>query len=74
MPEQNEVIINHNNKWLSIVITQSVCVAIILLSLIAMKYLFSGTFNSVKQWYEINVCNDTDVNEVLGSDGVDNEI
>lgn len=74
MPEQNEKILKPDNKWLNIIITQILCVSIILLSIIIMKYFFKGTFNSVKEWYEINICNDTDVNEVLRSDGEENEI
>ncbi len=74
MENQNETSVTQNNKWLGIVITQVVCVSIILLSLILMKYFWHDTFDSVKKWYEINICNDTDVNEVLQSGGDNDEI
>ncbi len=74
MTEQNEQILKPSSKWLNIIITQIVCVSIILLALLIMKYFFKPTFNSVKEWYEINICNDTDINEVLLSDGDNDEI
>lgn len=74
MENKSEKSLSKDNKWIGIVITQSICILIILISLILMKYFWKDTFSSVKKWYEINICNDTDVNEVLLSNGDNDEI
>lgn len=74
MENKSEKTEPRKNMWIGIVITQSVFIAIILVSLVLMKYFWKDTFNSVKNWYEINICNDTDVNEVLTIGGDNDEI
>ncbi len=74
MENHNQKAVTKNNKWLGIVITQGVCVLIILISLLLMKYFWKDTFASIKNWYHINICNDTDVNEVLFLGGDSNEV
>lgn len=74
MENKSEKTEPRKNMWIGIVITQSVFIAIILISLVLMKYFWKDTFNSVKKWYEINICNDTDVNEVLTIGGDNDEI
>ena len=49
----------------SIIITQAVVTAIIILTVITVKYFFSGCYSEIKQWYTKEICSDTDVNEVL---------
>lgn len=56
-----------------IIITQSICVVIILLTVLVVKYFFKGTYNQVKEWYSQNICVDTDINQVI-SDGETDEI
>ncbi len=58
------------NCYFAIVITQCVCVVILLISLICIKYFFKGTYKQLKVFYEKEICSDTDINEVLS----DNEI
>ena len=70
MENRNENTKHTENKWIGIVITQSVCILIILISLLLIKYFSADTFSSIKKWYENNICNDTDVNEVLLSDEI----
>ena len=74
MENKDENTLSKDNKWTGIVITQGILVAIILISLVLMKYFWKDTFNSVKNWYFINICNDTDVNEVLTLGDDNNEI
>ena len=54
------------------IITQCVCVSIVLLTLLAVKLFFKGTYKDEKLWYEENICVDTDINEVLA--GEDDEV
>ncbi len=51
-----------------LIIAQSICVAIIILSILFTKYLFSGTFEKFSDWYNNNVTVTTDVNEVLSNE------
>ena len=43
--------------------------AVILLSVIAVKYFFKGTYPSLKEWYNTNICAETDVGEVIETAG-----
>lgn len=56
-----------------IIITQSICVVLILLTVLVVKYFFKGTYNQVKEWYSQNICVDTDIEQVI-SDGETDEI
>ena len=55
--------------FFGIIITQMTITVIILLSVLAVKYLFKDTYASLKEWYTLNICAETDINEVL-----DNEV
>lgn len=57
----------------SIIITQSICVVLILLTVLVVKYFFKGTYNQAKEWYSQNICVDTDIEQVI-SDGETDEI
>lgn len=59
-------------KYGEIVIAQVVCVLIILIALLAVKYFFADTFSALRVFYEENICDETDVGEV--TDGVTYEI
>ncbi len=49
----------------SIIIAQSVCVLLILALILTVKYFFKSTYNDFKKWYELAVCSETNINEVL---------
>ncbi len=50
---------------LAFTITQAICISLILLSLIAIKYLFKPTYKELEKWYRNNMLSDTAVSEVL---------
>ena len=53
-------------EWFyKVVIVQSICVILILLSVVTMKYLFKEEYVKIKDFYQTEILNDTDVNEVL---------
>lgn len=56
------------DKVLPLIIAQSVCVLIIISSVLVLKYFFKSTYLQVKNWYSQNVCVDTDINEVLNDE------
>lgn len=51
--------------FFGIIITQMTVTLIILLSVLAVKYFFKGTYKELKVWYDTNICAETDINEVL---------
>lgn len=51
--------------FFGIIITQITVTLIILLSVLAVKYFFKGTYLTLKEWYGVNICAETDINEVL---------
>lgn len=51
-----------------LIIAQTICVAIIILSILFTKYFFKNTYNKFLAWYKENVTVTTDVNEVLGDE------
>ena len=56
------------NCYFCIVITQAVCVAIILISLICIKYFFKSTYKKINTFYNEEICSTTDVNEVINNE------
>lgn len=56
------------DKIAALIITQSVCVLIIITSVLVTKYFFKGTYKKLGSWYKENVCVTTDINEVLSNE------
>ena len=52
-----------------IIITQAVCVALVLLILLFAKLFLKADFSQIKEWYISNFCVDTDINQVLETAG-----
>ena len=60
------------NIWFKIIVTESICVGIIILGLFVIKYFFKSEFNTLTKWYEQSITADTSINEVLkGGDGLE---
>ncbi len=51
-----------------LIITQSICIGIIILSVLVTKYFFKGTYKKFVAWYNRNVTVTTDINEVLSDE------
>ncbi len=56
---------NEKNYYINIIITQFICVTLILLSVLAVKYIFKAHYGEVVAWYNTYMCDDTSVDEVL---------
>lgn len=54
------------NMYINIIITQAICVIMILLSVLAVKYLFKGEYKFFKEWYLEEITADTRIEEVIG--------
>lgn len=57
-----------------IIITQAIVTAVILLTVLTVKYFFRGTYQDLKEWYTANICAETDVNEVMETGGESDEV
>ena len=50
------------------VIVQSVCVLMILASIVIMKYFFKGAYSQIENFYREEILSDTKISEVLGNE------
>lgn len=57
-----------------IIITQAIVTAVILLSVLTVKYFFKGTYRDLKKWYTADICAETDINEVMETGGESDEV
>ena len=55
-----------------IIITEILCVLIIIGGITVIKYLFADTYKDLKVWYEEYICDETSINEVM--EEIENEI
>ena len=53
------------NCFINIIITQAICIALVLCSVLIVKYFFKDEYVKVKHWYSENVATNTDIQEVL---------
>ena len=51
--------------YLNVIITQALCMLVVLLSVITIKYLFKSEFKTLQKWYAEEFCNDTLIEEVI---------
>lgn len=56
------------NCFSAIIITQCICVTVIIFTILGLKLCFKEEFSAVKDWYTKNICVDTDINEVLSEE------
>ena len=72
--DENEITLSKpKNRFVDIIITQAICVIIILLALIVIKYFFKDTFAKIENWYNKYICADTEISEILSPDGETDE-
>ncbi|MGN0493998.1 MAG: hypothetical protein ACI4F7_10150 [Acutalibacteraceae bacterium] len=67
--EEKEIIKPKSGGLFGMIITGAIVTAVILLSVLTVKYFFKGTYSSLKNWYSANICAETDVNEVIETAG-----
>jgi len=58
-PERTEI--KAKNMYISICITQAVCVAVILIVVLVIKYFFSGSYEKLEKWYSENIMEETEI-------------
>lgn len=54
------------NMYINIIITQAICVIMILFSVLTVKYFFKGEYKFFKEWYLEEITSDTRIEEVIG--------
>lgn len=52
-------------NFINIIITQAICVALVIGVVFIFKYFFKNDYKEIKGWYNKEVATDTDINEVL---------
>ncbi len=51
--------------FIHILVTQIICCAILLISVLTFKYLFKEEYKEIRSFFETQICVDTKVQEVL---------
>lgn len=71
MDEQQEIyeVKPMKNILMRIIITQVVCVTVLIAAIIVIKLFFGSYYESFENWYNENIRSQTTVSEILGSDG-----
>ena len=59
--EENE----HKIPFFAIFITQTVCIAVILIAVLIIKFFFEGSYTKMQKWYVKNILDETSVSEIF---------
>lgn len=54
------------NMYINIIIAEGICVLVILLSVLVLKYFFKAEYKDFKKWYNTEITTDTRIEEVIG--------
>ena len=75
MDEQQEIyeVKPMKNILMRIIITQLVCVTVLIAVIIVLKLFFGSYYDSVESWYNENIRSQTTVSEILDSSGGEKE-
>lgn len=66
MDNQTEIIeIKPKNMFIPICVTQAVCIAVILIAVLIIKFFFDGSYTKLQKWYGENILDETNVSEVF---------
>lgn len=69
MDEQNEITeIKPKNMFVPICVTQAVCVAVILIAVLIIKFFFEGSYLKLQKWYGENMLDETNITAVFDED------
>ncbi len=52
--------------YINIIITEAICVTVVLFSVLLLKYFFKPDYKEFKEWYNKKITADTRVEEVIG--------
>lgn len=67
--DQNDILNPKSGAAFGIIIAEAAVAAIILLSVLTVKYFFKGTYSEIKKWYNTNICAETEISEVIDTSG-----
>ncbi len=69
MEEQTEVIkATAKNMFVPICITQAICVAVILIAVLIIKFFFAGSYAKIQDWCHNNFLEETKITAVFDED------
>lgn len=53
------------NMYIPICITQAICMAVILIAILIIKFFFEGSYAKLQKWYQKNILDETTVTAVF---------
>lgn len=64
--EQNSMAENKpKNMYIPICITQAICMTVILIAILIIKFFFEGSYAKLQKWYQKNILDETTVTAVF---------
>lgn len=51
--------------YINIIIAQALCAAVVLASVLCIKYFFASDYEKFQKWYFTEITNDTEIQEVI---------
>ncbi len=66
MEDRETKVSEKSSQLANIIITQAICVGLILMIILVTKYFFGTAFEEFSKFYSEQLCNDTDIYEVIG--------
>ncbi len=69
MEKRENNTLNITNGYISVMITQGICILLLIAGTVCIKYFFKETYANLKEFYNNEICSVTDTNEVMSSRG-----
>lgn len=56
---------NRPNYYINIIITEAICLTLVFLLILSLKFISKAKYKSFKKFYDNKICADTSISEVL---------
>lgn len=72
MEEKTDVLKKeYSSKFIEICIVQTICVAVLLIGVLIIKFFFEKNYAKFYKWYEVNILDETVISEIFDGETVD---
>lgn len=72
MEEKTDVLKKeYSSKFIEICIVQTICVAVLLIGVLIIKFFFEKSYAKFYKWYEVNLLDETVISEIFDGETVD---
>lgn len=61
----------YSSKFIEICIVQTICVAVLLIGVLIIKFFFGKSYAKFYKWYEVNILDETVISEIFDGETAD---